>query len=198
MRLIIILRSARIQVPATTLTAICQKYAPKEIHFLKIDVEGFEKNVLDGMDFRKFRPWILCIEATEPLRIDLPTYQEWEHIPLAAGYDFVQSDNLNRWYLANKHSERRRAFEFRVDDYLHYNYKRRLEELERRVSELNRSRSATARAYPAAEFYCQASRDKRLGEQEGSGLEPWSINLDFSTADGCLIWGPYVSLETGD
>lgn len=38
-------------VKAVTLTQLCEKHAPKEIHFLKIDVEGHEAEVLDGIDF---------------------------------------------------------------------------------------------------------------------------------------------------
>lgn len=32
----------------------------------KIDVEGFEKEVLQGCDFNIFRPWIFVIEAVKP------------------------------------------------------------------------------------------------------------------------------------
>jgi len=38
-----------------------------EIHFLKIDVQGSESDVLRGCDFVRYRPWIVVIEATEPL-----------------------------------------------------------------------------------------------------------------------------------
>jgi Methyltransferase FkbM domain len=65
-------------VKATTLTQICEEHAPKEIHFLKIDVEGHEAAVLDGMDFVQFWPWILVIEATEPNTLT-PTHQKWDH-----------------------------------------------------------------------------------------------------------------------
>jgi FkbM family methyltransferase len=87
-----------------TLTQICEKHAPKEIHFLKIDVEGHEAEVLEGMDFARFRPWILVIEATEP-NTSTPTHQKWDQRVRDAGYQFVFTDLLNRYYVSEEHSE---------------------------------------------------------------------------------------------
>lgn len=53
-------------VPAVTLTQICEQHAPRDIHSLKIDVEGHEAAALRGMNFQRFRPWVLVVEATEP------------------------------------------------------------------------------------------------------------------------------------
>lgn len=96
-------------VPMRRLADICTEYASKkDLHFLKIDVEGFEEDVLKGMDLRLFRPWILLIEAT------LPNSQEinigWEPMILACDYQWVYFDGLNRYYLANEHAELHRAF----------------------------------------------------------------------------------------
>lgn len=73
----------------TTLKALCDKYVgEKLISFLKIDVEGMEKDVLLGMDFKKYRPKILVIEATLPCT-NIPNYEQWENIVLASDYHFV-------------------------------------------------------------------------------------------------------------
>lgn len=72
-------------VEAVTLTRLCEEYAPKEIHFLKIDVEGHEAEVLDGMDFARFRPWILVIEATEPNTLTA-THPGWDQRVRDAGF----------------------------------------------------------------------------------------------------------------
>lgn len=46
---------AEITVPVRTLASVCEEYVDSEIHFLKVDVEGFEGEVLRGMDFRRWR-----------------------------------------------------------------------------------------------------------------------------------------------
>jgi len=43
-------------VPVTTLRALCGRYAPKQIDFLKIDVEGHDWNVLKGVPWDRIKP----------------------------------------------------------------------------------------------------------------------------------------------
>jgi FkbM family methyltransferase len=92
------------RVPMRTLSDICEEHVSGEIHFLKIDVEGFEKEVIIGADFQKFRPWILVIEATTPNSTE-ETYEEWENLVFKAGYKFAYADGLNRFYVAKEHSD---------------------------------------------------------------------------------------------
>ena len=92
------------KVPVLTLTEICAANAKNEIHFLKVDVEGFEKSVIKGMDFSRFRPWILVIEATQP-NSTIEVYNSWESIITVNGYSFGYADGLNRFYVANEHAE---------------------------------------------------------------------------------------------
>jgi FkbM family methyltransferase len=89
-------------VPIKTLKTICREHVKGEIHFLKIDVEGFEKEVLAGADFSVFRPWILVVEATRPNSPQV-NYSEWENLVINAGYRFVYFDGLNRFYVAEEH-----------------------------------------------------------------------------------------------
>ncbi len=86
-------------VPVRTLAEICRLYAPDDIHFLKIDVEGAERAVLEGADLQRFRPWIVLAEATAP-DSTVPTHADWEPLLLEAGYRFVWFDGLNRYYVA--------------------------------------------------------------------------------------------------
>lgn len=90
------------EVEVTTLADICRQYAPPDIHFLKIDCEGSEKEVLAGADFIKFRPWIVVIEATFP-GTQTPSHGCWEQILLDAGYRFAWFDGLNRFYVEAGH-----------------------------------------------------------------------------------------------
>lgn len=72
--------------------------------FLNIDVEGFEKKVLDGLDFTRYPPTVVMIEATEPLT-EHQTHQTWESVLYAAGYLFALDDGLNRYYLHPSRSD---------------------------------------------------------------------------------------------
>ena len=92
------------KVPVSQLTDICDHHVSGQIHFLKIDVEGFEKSVIDGMDFSRFRPWILVIEATRPNSTE-EIHDEWEGNVLSAGYVLAYTDGLNRFYVAQEHAE---------------------------------------------------------------------------------------------
>jgi len=84
-------------VPLSILFDIYIKHHP--VDFLKIDVEGFEGNVIAGMDWDKYRPKILCIEAVKPLST-IGVYASWEPALLAAGYEHIsENDPYNRYYI---------------------------------------------------------------------------------------------------
>lgn len=91
------------------LTKICESHQISEVHFLKIDVEGAEKIVLDGLDLNKIRPWIIVIEATIP-NSSVECYEAWQPQLLSNNYEFVYFDGLNRFYIAKEHSELKKFF----------------------------------------------------------------------------------------
>ncbi|NPD66248.1 FkbM family methyltransferase [Lichenicola cladoniae] len=88
-------------IPVLTLAEICRLYAPPDIHFLKVDVEGAERAVLEGADLVSFRPWIILAEATAPLSTR-ETHAVWEPLLTAVDYVFVWFDGLNRYYVARE------------------------------------------------------------------------------------------------
>ena len=93
-------------VQSRTLASICEQYAQDHpIHFLKIDVEGHEETVLRGMDFSRWRPWIILIET--PWARD----QTWEHLVTDAGYQSILFDGINTYYLAEEHLALKPAFD---------------------------------------------------------------------------------------
>ena len=91
-------------VPVLPLGVILKDFEARPIHFLKIDVEGFEENVLASIDLRRIRPWILVIEATLPNQ-DVQTHEKWEPRVLSSGYSFAFFDGLSRYYVAEEHAE---------------------------------------------------------------------------------------------
>ncbi|WP_355585210.1 FkbM family methyltransferase [Xanthomonas cannabis] len=97
-------RVSETAVPMRTLTDVIEQAALNTVHFLKIDVEGAEGEVLHGMDFSKIRPWVVVIESTMP-NTQTDVSHEWSHLMLDAGYDEVYFDGLNRFYLAREHAD---------------------------------------------------------------------------------------------
>ncbi|MGZ5053898.1 MAG: FkbM family methyltransferase [Methylobacter sp.] len=101
--------SQRIQVPVLTLKSALRSLEGKDVHWLKIDVEGLEEKVLKGWDSRTFRPWVMVVEATIPNSPEVD-YVNWNPILTAADYQFVYFDGLNRFFVAKEHAELAEAF----------------------------------------------------------------------------------------
>jgi FkbM family methyltransferase len=89
----------------------------KVIDFLKIDVEGYERHVLEGIDWNTCRPRVILLEAIQPI---LPgqdatdyvaTWDEWEHLLLSHRYEFALFDGLNRFYFRSEEQHLRRRLE---------------------------------------------------------------------------------------
>lgn len=114
------------------LTKILDDASVQEIHFLKVDVEGAEREVLASLDLQRWRPWIVVVEAIAPMGSlaeswPVPTHEQWEHLLLAADYDFAIFDGLNRFYVAREHAELGERLAFPVcvmDDYVVYDRER--------------------------------------------------------------------------
>ena len=99
----------RLEVPALTLASALRSLDGQQVHWLKIDVEGFESAVLRGWDSAALRPWIIVVEATVPNSTE-PDFALWDPILQQAGYRFVYFDGLNRFYIAQEHPELAAAF----------------------------------------------------------------------------------------
>lgn len=94
---------ASINITIYSMKNICKKYIPKDvdIQFCKIDVEGGERSVLLGYDFKNYRPKIFCIESTEPGSYNF-TYNLWEEILFKNDYSFAYQYSINRYYIDNR------------------------------------------------------------------------------------------------
>ena len=91
--------SEAFSLPVVTLAQLCAQHAPPAIDFLKVDVEGFERDVLFGGDWQRFRPKLVVVEALAPYTL-APAWEEWEPFLAGHGYRYVWFDSLNRYYVA--------------------------------------------------------------------------------------------------
>src|SRR3984893_12278764 len=94
-------RVTRHEVQELTLDEICRVNRVTNVHFLKIDAEGAEREVLAGLSLTDVRPWILVIEARAPNSSE-PSYSEGEPSVLGRQYEFVWDDGINRFYVARE------------------------------------------------------------------------------------------------
>jgi hypothetical protein len=86
-----------IEVPVWTLAQVVAEHVAGPVDFLKVDVEGLEREVLAGADWSSFRPRVVVMEATVP-KSDEPAHEAWEPMLFEVGYRFALFDGLNRFY----------------------------------------------------------------------------------------------------
>jgi FkbM family methyltransferase len=96
-------RVEEITVPQRRLDSVLREHAAgRTIHFLKVDVEGAEAQVLASSDWASFRPVVVIAEAIESCSSS-PTHKAWESVLLDAGYRFAAFDGINRFYVDQGH-----------------------------------------------------------------------------------------------
>lgn len=124
-------------------TVLAAADVPGDIHFMVIDTEGTEADVLTGLDLTRWRPWILVVEATHP-NTPTPSHGAWEPDLLAAGYEFCLFDGLSRFYVAAEHADRLRdrlsAPANPLDEFVPAHRHRQEQELHAVRAELDRTR----------------------------------------------------------
>lgn len=91
------------------LSDILDQSPSRDVHWLKIDVEGMEARAIASWQPSTIRPWILVVEATEP-NTPNPSHTAWEPTVEKLGYRFVYFDGLNRFYVHQDHAELASAF----------------------------------------------------------------------------------------
>jgi len=93
-----------------TLNEIIERHGGgRTIDFLKIDVEGWERQVLQGLDLTRHRPAVMVVEATHQGTAE-QTSASWEDIRIKANYCPVYFDGLNKFYVVRENMELARHF----------------------------------------------------------------------------------------
>ncbi|MDQ5972720.1 MAG: FkbM family methyltransferase [Patescibacteria group bacterium] len=94
-------------VPVVTLKEVFEEHCPKKVHFVKIDVEGYEYQAVAGNDWGKYRPEVICIEANH-------VSEDWKAILTKHGYKLFIQDGINEYYVAEESWSRTEGFDERV------------------------------------------------------------------------------------
>lgn len=98
-----------IEVACMPLAHLLDTCGDHSIHWLKMDVEGMEHQVIASWAPSPVRPWIVVVESTRPTSPE-PAFVSWEPQLLALGYEFVYFDGLNRFYVNTDHQELKESF----------------------------------------------------------------------------------------
>ena len=171
------------KVEVTTLSNICTEHCQrKDIHFLKVDVEGLEKNVLLGNDWGTFRPWIIVVEATLPMS-QVENYIEWEYILLEADYEFIYADGLNRFYVAKEHSELKASFTYPPNVFDGFVLANQVFAESRAHQAEQNANEANARAHQAEQSANEANA--RASQAEQNANEAWQ---HYHMIEGSNSW----------
>lgn len=89
--------------PSITLDDVLSGAAGRPVHWMKIDVEGAEADVLQSWKFHPARPWIVVVESTLP-DTQITTHGLWETLLVSKGYMIAYFDGLNRFYVHERHA----------------------------------------------------------------------------------------------
>jgi FkbM family methyltransferase len=91
------LETQQFQVDTITLDELLEMAGVERIDFLSMDIEQAEPQALAGFDIERFRPELVCIEATQSIREEISAYFA------ARGYErldaYLEWDDVN-WYFA--------------------------------------------------------------------------------------------------
>jgi FkbM family methyltransferase len=121
-------------VPVTTLAKVCEEHVDRTIDFLKIDAEGFEREILLGADFSRWRPRVLLIENAWPA--------DWEALLEGIDYRMAAFDGINRFYVRVEDENLLPAFASTtnvLDNFIPYEYVRLFQEFKDRIESSNPS-----------------------------------------------------------
>lgn len=127
-----------IEVPVRTLAQVVADHVRGPVDFLKVDVEGLEREVLAGADWSSFRPRVVVMEATVP-KSDEPAHEAWEPMLFEVGYRFAMFDGLNRFYARADEPALLQALAIPanvIDDFVPYAWTHQVDQAQQRAHRL--------------------------------------------------------------
>jgi FkbM family methyltransferase len=191
------LRVQRIEVPSVPLSKVLDDVEGRDVHWLKIDVEGAEGKVIESWLPSRARPWIVVIESTAPNE-PVSTHLAWERQLLSLGYEFAYFDGLNRFYVSTSHPELLSNFgagpnffdDFELADSSPFaaGLRREIDRLNQQNAQLkDRVRAASAQ---------EKTLNRRMAvlEQQLSGIRgsyAWKLTAPLRAAERAAGWSLY-------
>lgn len=100
----------KLKIKQMTGNDLFEKWASKQVDFMKIDVEGSEFEVISSINFKKYRPKVILVEAIKA-NAEFPgwlnfqsikNHSKWEKILIKNKYIFAYFDGLNRYYVSQE------------------------------------------------------------------------------------------------
>ena len=117
-------------VPVTTLDRVFERYAgDRTVDVLKVDAEGFERQVIASIDLERWRPRVIVAEATWS--------ELWEPRVLGARYAPAAFDGINRYYVRAEDPGLLAGFAApanNADNFIAHEVVRLVEDLERQLA----------------------------------------------------------------
>lgn len=78
------------------LSFILDKYNPKEIDLLSVDTEGFDLDVLESNNWKKYSPKLICVEIDKDKPLAIKKFMKTK------GYEEVFNNKLNSFFMKKK------------------------------------------------------------------------------------------------
>ena len=82
-------KSYSVDVPVRTLSSILDEVQPPGIDFFSLDVEGYELNVLKGLNIEKYRPEYILVEAWEYDAVDAFLSPYYDQVDKLTFHDYL-------------------------------------------------------------------------------------------------------------
>lgn len=166
------------------LTNILDRYTDRRpIDFLKIDVEGWEREVLTGLDLQRYRPTVIIVEATLPTtRIE--SQSKWEDLLAQSDYAAVHFDGVSRFYLPSEHIDLKVHFQLPpniFDEFKTWGHAAREIEIGRLRGDLDRTGDVLAAFRAEAGRLNEVLTDGRPAVAEAGGPSNGSIHTGAMT-----------------
>lgn len=172
-------------------------YAVDSVDFMKIDVEGAEYEVINSIDFLRYRPKVLVIEATIPNSIfpgwgdfkSIFSFEEWEPVLLSSGYIFAYFDGLNRFYVSEENKNFLDYFQSGLclwDNFVTHSQFKRISDLEWHCAERMKSIEALEKLLTEAETLRAMLETDRAARW--TQIERLTAMLKESEADRAARW----------